>query len=145
MRKSAKEFLKNTLKVMRKQCFMDEQHFYLTLLAVLLGDQCSKTKIWSTQKKIKELDNRRTALSRGLDAFYRSWNSLRNTKILLVFSIVYFSNFLLSTEIHIQIQVALHDCLPRSRLLGDEDTPSEIVYGEEKNISYWADRAARAG
>ncbi len=37
-------------------------------------------------------------------------------------------------ETHIQRQAALHDCLPR--LL-------EIVYGEEKNILYWADQSSQ--
>ncbi len=42
---------------------------------------------------------------------------------------------------HIQRQAALHDCLPK--LLGDEDTNIKIVYGEEKNILYWADQSSQ--
>ncbi len=34
-------------------------------------------------------------------------------------------------------QANLHDCLPS--LPGDGDKWIEIVYGEEKNILYWAD------
>ncbi len=50
---------------------------------------------------------------------------------------------MLLTEIHIQIQVALHDCLLRSGLLGDGDAPSEIVYGEEKHVLYWANQSSK--
>jgi hypothetical protein len=40
--------------------------------------------------------------------------------------------------------VALHDCLPSAqpRLLGDGDTKTEIMYGEEKNILYEADQSS---
>jgi hypothetical protein len=41
------------------------------------------------------------------------------------------------TETHLKRQVTLHDCLPS--LLGDMAKRIEIVYGEEKNILYWAD------
>ncbi len=101
-----------------------------------------KTKKWSTQKNQTIRESEDCSFSR-LEAFYRFWNSLRNTKIFSFFSIVYFFNFLLLTETHIQIQVALHDCLPRSSLLGDGDTPSEIVYGEEKYVLYWVDQSSK--
>ncbi len=45
----------------------------------------------------------------------------------------------LRPETHIQRQAALYDCL--SKLLGDEVTKIEIVYGEEINILYWSDQS----
>jgi hypothetical protein len=36
---------------------------------------------------------------------------------------------------------SLSDC--QLWMLGDEDTSIEIVYGEEKNILYWADQSSR--
>jgi hypothetical protein len=38
---------------------------------------------------------------------------------------------------HTKRQANQHGCLPR--LLGDGDKGIEIVYGEEKNVLYWAD------
>jgi hypothetical protein len=38
---------------------------------------------------------------------------------------------------HTKRQATQHGCLPS--WLGDEDKGIEIVYGEEKNILYWAD------
>jgi hypothetical protein len=40
-------------------------------------------------------------------------------------------------ETHIERQATQHGRLPS--LLGDGDKGNEIVYGEEKNILYWAD------
>jgi hypothetical protein len=41
------------------------------------------------------------------------------------------------TQTHTKRQADQHDCL--SSLLGDEEKGVEIVYGEGKNILYWAD------
>jgi hypothetical protein len=57
MRKSAKEFLKNTLTVMRKHC-SNEQHSYLTTLAVLLGgSKRVKNGPNRINRRIGELEN----------------------------------------------------------------------------------------
>jgi hypothetical protein len=47
----------------------------------------------------------------------------------------------LSPEAHTKRQATQHGCLPG--LLGDGDNKIEIVYGEEKNILYLADKSPR--
>jgi hypothetical protein len=44
---------------------------------------------------------------------------------------------LVKAELHNKRQATQHGCLPS--LLGSGDKGTEIVYGEEKYILYWAD------
>jgi hypothetical protein len=50
-------------------------------------------------------------------------------------------HFALTFETLIKRQATQHGCLPS--LLGDGDKGIEKVYGEEKNILYWADESSQ--
>jgi hypothetical protein len=94
-------------------------------------------KKWSKQKNLRigELEGWMFFLEGFLELGTQNFTSFVNCKN-------YFK-FWLSTGTRIQRQAALHDCLPRSRLLGDGDTPSVIVYGEEKHVLYWVDQSSK--
>jgi hypothetical protein len=46
-------------------------------------------------------------------------------------------SMIMNRDAHYKRQATQHDCLPS--LLDDGDKGIETVYGEEKNVLYWAD------